>query len=760
MNNTDLFSALLEQEQYGELVIACHSHLEANPGDVAAYWYYGLGQLLQGAETGAQITWLEGFTIADSREDYAVVQELVDLLDHIAEQKRQKNDHGMAWTLRQHLREINPENLGNLLHLMGLSLLLGNFDDESLNSLGLLEAITEREASEITQSELELLLAIFNELGETQRFGESFVALAERSLPLFKETNLEETFGDILIRHSMSYGHSAGRYDIGIAVLDILQQLQPTEVKYLWHAAQMHYFRHQYNEGLALIDKAFILSDSPVSQVCSSHLKLRGLLSSGGRWAESLAALAEHRQNVARLHLSGITDLDSVSTGRTYTTTYYPPYMGDHAAANRLLNNQIGAFCQRNVETYAAETCRRYRQGHMTKWQNLQSNCELALNRKLKIGYVGHTFCRHSVGWLMRSLILHHDREQVEVYGYFMNYRSHPDHIQDWYLRQFDHVRTFMLKNMLKERFAPTDQIFADEIDILIDVDSLTLDLTCEVMALKPAPIQATWLGWDASGIPTIDYYIADNYSIPEHGQDYYKEKIWRLPHSFIGVDGFEVNIPELRRDNLNLPPDAVVYYSGQRGFKRHPDTVRAQMEILRQVPNSYFLIKGSADESSIKNFFAEMAMASGVSPERLRFVRQSLEEATHRAEIALADVVLDTYPYNGATTTLETLWMGVPLVTWVGEQYSARNSYSMMINAGITEGIAWNYEEYIQWGVRFGLEPELRDLVSTKLRKSRHTAPIWNGKLFAQEMEAAYRQMWANFLESDPEGNTVDLKY
>jgi predicted O-linked N-acetylglucosamine transferase (SPINDLY family) len=92
-------------------------------------------------------------------------------------------------------------------------------------------------------------------------------------------------------------------------------------------------------------------------------------------------------------------------------------------------------------------------------------------------------------------------------------------------------------------------------------------------------------------------------------------------------------------------------------------------------------------------------------------------------------------------------LWVGVPLVTWVGEQYSARNSYSMMINAGITEGIAWSYEEYIHWGVRFGLEPQLRDLVSTKLRKSRHTAPIWNGKLFASEMETAYRQMWTNFV-------------
>ncbi|NEO03132.1 MAG: O-linked N-acetylglucosamine transferase, SPINDLY family protein, partial [Moorea sp. SIO3I7] len=95
---------------------------------------------------------------------------------------------------------------------------------------------------------------------------------------------------------------------------------------------------------------------------------------------------------------------------------------------------------------------------------------------------------------------------------------------------------------------------------------------------------------------------------------------------------------------------------------------------------------------------------------------------------------------------TLETLWMGIPLVTRVGEQFVARNSYTMMMNAGITEGIAWTDDEYIEWGIRLGKDPALRQQISWKLRQSRQTAPLWNGKEFTREMEKAYLEMWRNY--------------
>ena len=114
----------------------------------------------------------------------------------------------------------------------------------------------------------------------------------------------------------------------------------------------------------------------------------------------------------------------------------------------------------------------------------------------------------------------------------------------------------------------------------------------------------------------------------------------------------------------------------------------------------------------------------------------------------AIADVVLDTYPYNGATTTLETLWMAIPMVTKVGQQFASRNSYTMMVNAGLTEGIAWSDEEYLDWGIRLGRDENLRKQISWKLRQSRRTAPLWNAKQFTRDMENAYRQMWQIYIE------------
>jgi predicted O-linked N-acetylglucosamine transferase (SPINDLY family) len=115
---------------------------------------------------------------------------------------------------------------------------------------------------------------------------------------------------------------------------------------------------------------------------------------------------------------------------------------------------------------------------------------------------------------------------------------------------------------------------------------------------------------------------------------------------------------------------------------------------------------------------------------------------------LGIADVVLDTYPYNGATTTLETLWMGIPLVTRVGEQFAARNSYTMMMNVGITEGVAWTDEEYVEWGIRFGKDEVLRRQVTWKLRQSRKTSALWNAQQFARDMEQAYEQMWQRYIQ------------
>jgi predicted O-linked N-acetylglucosamine transferase (SPINDLY family) len=267
-------------------------------------------------------------------------------------------------------------------------------------------------------------------------------------------------------------------------------------------------------------------------------------------------------------------------------------------------------------------------------------------------------------------------------------------------------------------------------------------------MALKPAPIQVTWLGFDASGIPAIDYYLADNYVLPADAQEYYQEKIWRLPNSYICVDGVEVAYPSLRRDDLGIPEDAINYLTVQTGVKRNPEIIRLQLQVLKAVPNSYLSIQGLSDAKSVEKLFFKIAEEEGINYERLKIL-PLYPTGIYRANLRIADVVLDTYPFTGGMTTLDVLWMGIPLVTKVGQQWSSRNSYTLMVNAGISEGIAWSDEEYIDWGIKLGKDENLRRKVIAKLDESRKTSPIWNARQFTKDMESAYRQMWQIYCES-----------
>jgi predicted O-linked N-acetylglucosamine transferase (SPINDLY family) len=406
-------------------------------------------------------------------------------------------------------------------------------------------------------------------------------------------------------------------------------------------------------------------------------------------------------------------------------------YIEDNLQENRHLLNQTGLIFQSLFREEFKETIKPYTNN-------------LTANRPLKIGYLGSTFRSHSVGWLCRWLIHYHDQEKYPYYIYSIT--DYRDQItEEWFKSKATQFYSFDRKVA-----KVVEQIQQDEIDILIDLDSLTLDLACQILALKPAPIQVTWLGMDATGLPAVDYFIADPYVLPENAQEYYSEKIWRLSNTYLSIDGFEVGVPTLTREDLEIEDDAIIYYNVQNRQKLHPDTIRLQLRILKEVPHSYLLIKERNNKKTAHKFFESLAQEEGIKLNRLRFLEGNKTELEHRANLTIADVMLDTYPYNGATTTLETLWMEIPLVTRVGEQFAARNSYTFMINAGITEGIAWTDEEYIDWGIRLGKDEDLRAKIAWKLRQSKQTSPLWNAKEFTQEMENAYRQMWGIYCQNN----------
>ena len=721
----------LIQGNYSKAIEVYEQLIEAEPDIKSRYWYLGLVLLLEGQETEAQTTWLLAMAEGEPEQVEEWTAQLIQVLATEATRREEILENGVAWIIRQHLREIEPTDINNLLHLIRLGIKQERLTDEELASLGVIELL--RQEQPLGVEPVQLLQTLESVLSYAPWY-ESSLEFAAACLPyVYHLPQLVEVW----LRSTTEIAYSRAMPAIAARLIEIYLTIEANNPEMLRLLSAFHDFDGNHSQAIAAAKQCYSLLKTIPEQVYGNHLIVRSLMSAGIYWEEAVSVFNRQELLLQSMIEENITSLNQPATLRTISSTFFLPYFRDEPRSNRQIQNQIGAIFQANVENYAKDIVERFR-------KKLSPNPRRkAPGSRLKIGYLSFAFKRHSVGWLARWLMKYHDRDRFEIHGYFVNSKKIQDPLQDWYISQ--------VEKPLRAGFNSleiAEQIHADEIDILIDLDSITLDISCEVMALKPAPIQVTWLGLDASGIPNVDYFVADSYVLPESAQDYYTEKIWRLPQTYIAVDGFEVGVPTLRRDQLDIPTDAVVYLSIQRGFKQHPDTARLQMKILKQVPNSYLLIKGVAEENAQKEFFGKIAEAEGVGCERLRFLPEIAFEEVHRANMSIADIVLDTYPYNGATTTLETLWMGIPIVTRVGKQFASRNSYTMMMNAGVKEGIAWTDEEYVEWGIRLGKDESLRQEISRKLKASRQTSPLWNGKKFTREMEKAYEQMWSKYLD------------
>jgi predicted O-linked N-acetylglucosamine transferase (SPINDLY family) len=688
------------------------------------YWHLGVAYLLAGREDDAQAAWFSPLSAATENEIDNLTNNLIEVLEQAANYQSETQNLEQAWLLRQHLWTLAPDRVENILHSICLGDALGTMTSSSLIEWQVSKLLQRIKIGSIDDNLLEStigsLVNINNQNDLSLEIIKSCLEITDSGRTLI----IGKLMGVLL---QVFHQQDTALFVVDLA--EICNVIQPDNLGTLQTLGYLYSGIDRYPEAIAVAEQYYRLAPGIVERLFGSY-QIQRTHFTAGNWQGTEERVDLYRQLLAEIGREIPQDLHQGQCKALLISSFFLPYIEDNPRINKLLQNELATIYQQNIQPVSIELPFE----------------KLLLEKKvgcLRIGYIGSTFKRHSVGWLSRWLIHHHDRQSFQIFLYCLNLNQEDDFNQHWFRNKVDITSYF---NISPDEV--TTQIRADEIDILIDLDSLTFDVTCLVMAQKPAPIQISWLGWDSTGIPSIDYFIADPYVLPDDAQDYYSEKIWRLPQTYLAVDGFEIGIPNLRREDLDIPADAVVYLSAQSGYKRHPSCIKAQMQIIKFVPNSYFLVKGKSDAATIEKFFGELAAEVGISLDRLRFLEAVPNELTHRANLAIADIVLDTFPYNGATTTLETLWMGIPMVTQVGQQFAARNSYTFMLNAGIDEGIAWSQEEYIEWGIKLGLDRELRDKIAGKLRSGRTKAPVWNAKQFTLDMEQAYRGMWDKYQE------------
>jgi predicted O-linked N-acetylglucosamine transferase (SPINDLY family) len=355
--------------------------------------------------------------------------------------------------------------------------------------------------------------------------------------------------------------------------------------------------------------------------------------------------------------------------------------------------------------------------------------------RRLKVGYVSADFVNHPVGRFLVPVLAQHDRSGFDVHCF----SAHPS--SDDITRQLRRYATHWHEIGRESDASVAERIRALGIDILVDLSGHTTRHRLGVFARRPAPVQAAWLGYlNTTGLSTIDFRIVDRHTDPEGETERFNtEQLVRLPHSqwcYLPFDALSRERPSAQDTS-----GAVVFGSFNQRVKVTDATLDLWSRILRELPEARLLVMDVADGWARSDLLSRLT-ARGIVEQRVQLLPRE-NPAAYFARLATVDIALDAFPYNGATTTFDTLWMGTPMVALRGDRGIARGGYSILSELGVDALVARNDDDYVRANVRLAQDASLRASLHGTLRDRLRASPLLDTLRFTRDLEAAYRGMW-----------------
>ena len=363
-------------------------------------------------------------------------------------------------------------------------------------------------------------------------------------------------------------------------------------------------------------------------------------------------------------------------------------------------------------------------------------------DRRLRVGYISPDFCMHSVVYFFESLLDGHNHKVVEAYGYG-NVRM-PGTVTERLKQKFDHYRN--IRGLDDE--VVVDMIQRDKIDILVELSGHTADNRLLVMAHKPAPIQVTYLGSpDTTGLEAIDYRFTDVLADAPESQQFYTEELFFLPDGFLCYKPANFAPPV-----APLPAfrnDYTTFGSFNSSSKVHPHIIELWAKILRANQDSRILLKfGASADRRMREYYFQQFGRLGISSSRVAICGwKPIDE--HLRLYGEVDIVLDTYPCNGFTTTCEALWMGVPVISLAGKCHASRVGLSILNTIGLDFFATLTPAEYVAKATALAANHQALAQLRSSMRQRMKESALCDAKGFARKVEAAYRKMWHRWLES-----------
>ena len=362
-------------------------------------------------------------------------------------------------------------------------------------------------------------------------------------------------------------------------------------------------------------------------------------------------------------------------------------------------------------------------------------------SRRIRVGYLSPDFREHSVVYFIEPVLQHHDRDRFEVYAYQTGAQDAitarvKARVEHW--RSVGGISNEQLEQVLRE----------DDLDILVELSGHTQGNSLGVMARRIAPVQVTYLGYpNTTGVPSIDYRITDARADPPGDADMlHIEQLVRLPETFLCY------APPAIADDTPVAPvhrnGHITFASFNNVRKITPVTIWLWSRILASVPDSRLLIKSRGfQDPGLRALVLSRFSEQGIDSGRVAVMEPIVHQEAHLKAYREVDIGLDSFPYHGTTTTMEALWMGVPVVTLQGDRHASRVGVSILCALGLTDLVAQTEDEYVQIAVRLATHVQDLDTLRQSLRSRLSQSPLTDGARFTAHLEQAYRQMWQDAL-------------
>jgi protein O-GlcNAc transferase len=356
---------------------------------------------------------------------------------------------------------------------------------------------------------------------------------------------------------------------------------------------------------------------------------------------------------------------------------------------------------------------------------------------RIRVAYISADFLEHPMAYLLAGLFEAHDRTRFEVFA--VSYRSDPRSPMAERLKAaFEHF----IDVSERSDGEIAELIHALEIDIAVDLMGYTAEERPGVLVRRPASLQVSYIGFPATmGAEHMDYIVADPYVTPPASAPYFSEQVVRLPECFQANDSKRISDPRpVTRAEAGLPEDAFIWCAFHASFKINPPLFDVWARLLRAQPNSVLWLISNTALAELN--LRREAARRGIEPGRLIFAKRE-PYPRHLARLALADLCLDTWPFNGGATTSDALWSGVPVVTRSGRAFASRMSGSLLRTVGLSELATESFAEYKQLALSLAADGDALAAVRARLKEGRATGALFDTDRFRRDLESAYVRMW-----------------